>query len=198
MLTREARFTKYQSQLFQVMFMWIIFSFIEILLTKELTPHSFLTVIPSLTYFISHYLLLIRRRWIAETMCWLFLAATLSISNLAARGKIEGIDYSALQVKTDTTNLSNKKVMVLGPHDGSVYANNSLGGFFLNWSLSQPTLEHPDEYDQVTRVYQAFQRNAPDVIIDRENRLAAFFDRIPSLRAQYRKEGSNYVRIANN
>ena len=66
MLNREARFTKYQSQLFQVMFLWLIVAIIHTFIVRELSPQSFIVFIPSLSYLVSHYLLLIRRKWIAE------------------------------------------------------------------------------------------------------------------------------------
>ena len=99
MLNREARFTKYQSQLMQVMLVWLIISIIEIGITRELTPHSFITFVPALAYFISHYILLIRRRWIAESMMWIFLLSTIGISTASRLNKIESIDYSGLFVK---------------------------------------------------------------------------------------------------
>ncbi len=35
------------------MLLWVGVSFIEIIITRELTPHSFITFVPPLTYFIS-------------------------------------------------------------------------------------------------------------------------------------------------
>src|ERR1051325_780938 len=100
MITREARFTKYQSQLFQVMFLWLMFCLAQVFLTRQLTPHSLIIMIPSLAYFFSHYLLLIRRRWIAESMLWILIVGILSVNLLAARGSMSSIDYSRMFVST--------------------------------------------------------------------------------------------------
>lgn len=197
MLTREARFTKYQSQLFQVMFLWLMFALVQILLTRELTPHSFLPALPSLTYFISHYLLLIRRRWIAELMFWIFMISVLSISNLAANNKISSIDYSAMMASS-TANATPKdeKVMVLGD-SLPIYFQNKLGGYFLNWELSRETVANMNYYGNVLKVEDAFRKNTPDMVIDKENLMPGILNRIPSLQNVYRKEGRVYKRVNN-
>lgn len=196
MLTREARFTKYQSQLFQVMFLWMIFSFIEILLTKHRTPHSFLTTLPSLTYFVSHYLLIIRRKWIAETMLWVFMGGILLVSNLTRTGRINWVDYSNMVVP-EHNEVVGKRVMLLG-HDLSVYQHNSLGGYFLNWSLSRDVVSGTDYFENVETVWESFQQNPPDVIIDREGLVPALFRRLPSVAKDYKKQGEIYWRIPSN
>ncbi len=195
MLTREARFTKYQSQLFQVMFWWLLIALAEIMVTKSFTPHSFITTVPSLTYFVSHYLLLIRRRWIAEMMLVLFLGGILLLSNLARTGVIKSIDYSAMKVAASNhpAELVGKKVMVLG-NDLPVYQQNSLGGFFLSWPLSRETVAGMEYYDHVLKMNAAFLHNPPDVVVDHENMMPGVMERIPLVQEKYRKEGSYYWR----
>lgn len=192
MMTREARFTKYQSQLFQVMFMWIVFSVIEIFLTRQLSPHSMIIMIPSLAYFFSHYLLLIRRRWIAEIMLWLLIVGVISISTAAMKGNIGAIDYSRMFVSTPRrpVPVTDKMVMVLGD-DISVYRNNKLGGYFLDWGLSERTLSGTDYYENVLKVDEMFQEVPPDVIVDQLGMFKALASRIPSLDNKYKKQGDN-------
>lgn len=199
MMTREARFTKYQSQLFQVMFLWVVFCVIEVFLTRQLSPHSMIIMIPSLAYFFSHYLLLIRRRWIAEMMLWMLIIGVISISNMAMKGNIASIDYSRMYVSTPkrTTPVTDKKVMVLGD-DLSVYKDNKLGGYFLDWRLSQRTLGETQYYENVLKVDEMFQQHPPDVIVDKLGMFNGLASRIPSLNMKYRKQGENvYVRTSN-
>jgi len=196
MMTREARFTKYQSQLFQVMFLWLLFCLVEVFVTRQLSPHSMIIMIPSLAYFFSHYLLLIRRRWVAESMLWILIIGVVSIANLAARGNIASIDYARMFVTDGKRALpmTDKKVMVLGD-DISVYRNNRLGGYFLDWKLSERTLNNVQYYDHVLKIDDMFQKFPPDVIIDQQGMFAAIANRIPSLNVKYRREGENiYLR----
>ncbi|MEI9919366.1 MAG: hypothetical protein WDO14_11260 [Bacteroidota bacterium] len=195
MMTREARFTKYQSQLFQVMFLWLVFCVIEIFLTRQLTPHGLIIMIPSLAYFFSHYLLLIRRRWIAESMLWILIFGVISMNLLAARGNIGAVDYSRLFVATPTKPIpvADKKVMVLGD-DLSVYRNNKLGGYFLDWRLSERTLNSVQYYDHVLTIDEMFNTFPPDVIVDQRGMFNSLAARIPSLNNKYKKEGENLYR----
>jgi len=195
MLNREARFTKYQSQLMQVMLLWLVISFIEIGVTRELTPHSFITLAPPLAYFISHYILLIRRNWIAESMIWIFLLSTIGISTTSRLNKVKYIDYTGLFVKDSKYKsfIKEKKVLVVG-QDYAIYENNKAASFFLNWDLSKEIFENPGYYENVILVQNSFECDSPDIIIDESGKMEKFFLRLPLLKTQYEKSGFVYVR----
>lgn len=195
MMNREARFTKYQSQLFQVMFLWVLFCLLELFLTRQLSPHSLIIMIPSLAYFFSHYLLLIRRKWIAESMLWILIAGVISMNLMAARGNMSSIDYSRMFVAAPKKPLpvTDKKVMVLGD-DLSVYRNNTLGGYFLDWRVSERTISGIQYYDHVLTIDAMFSNCPPDVIVDQRGLFGSLANRIPLLEKMYRKQGDVYVR----
>lgn len=198
MLNREARFTKYQSQLLQSMFFWMIFSFIQAIFSKDLRPQNFLTLIPSFVFFITHFILLIRRRKFAEMNAWILLLGIVTICYLARYGKIESINYERMFVaKNEFEDVKDKKVLVLGD-DMSIYKNNKHATPFLEWNLSREFFESPDYYENVIQIDKAFKRDAPDVIIDKENVMEKFFERIPSLKNKYKKVRKDvYRRVAN-
>lgn len=195
MMTREARFTKYQSQLFQVMFLWLLVCVVELTIARQLTPNALIIAVPSLSYFFSYYLLLIRRKWIAETALWVLIVGVISIAVLASKGKISAIDYSALMMPATEANApKEKKVMVLAD-DHSIYRSNQLGGYFLDWSVSKRALGRLDEYEEVLRIDQMFQQHPPDIIIDPSGVLPTIMARVPSIEKGYRKEGlDRYVK----
>lgn len=193
MLTREARFTKYQSQLFQVMFLWLLFSLILVLLSRDITPHSFIILLPSLTYFISYSLLLIRRRWIAESALWFFIVSVVAINYSSLNGGIGAVDYSGLfaPASPNADAVQGKKVMVLGD-DPAIYRTNQLGGYFLNWKLSERVVKETDDYRHVLKLDELFNKYPPEVIIDPDNLFPGVVNRIPSLKNRYRKENGDY------
>ena len=195
MLNRVARFTRYQSQLLQVMFIWLAPSAMLIMLTRELTPHSFLVFIPILSYFISHYFLLIRRKWIAEIMLWAFLFGIVFVGSMARYGKFRSIDYSSLLTSSDSSKPS-KKIMVLGQND-KVYLTHAMGGYFLNWKLSRGIFEDVDYFENVIVIEQAFKTDPPDLIIDEKGLMEAVMERIPALKTKYKREGTQYKKISN-
>lgn len=195
MLTREARFTKYQSQLFQSIFLWMAFSLIQFWMTAERTTHSLYMILPPVAYFISHYLLLIRRKWIAEMMLWFFMSGMLLV-NLASRYQwLPGISYEGLFPKPSVheKEASGKKIMIVGD-DPSLYANSKLGGYFLDWELSKKYFEHPDYYENIIKISDAITYGKPDIIIDEKGMMGPVITRIPSVERLYQKDGPYYRR----
>jgi hypothetical protein len=196
MLTREARFTKYQSQIFQVLFLWLFLAAIELALESAIAPHTFMTFLPPLAYFVSHYLLLIQRKRIAEFMLWIFISGIL-ITNFGARHRwIVGVDYSGFFPATSphAGQIRGKKVMIIG-EDAGLYKENSLGGSFLDWDLSQGYFRNPDSYENVIKVNNAFVEDPPDAIVDELNLAGPMLDRLPRIKKLYRKEGAVYWRL---
>ncbi|MGC4020612.1 MAG: hypothetical protein QM734_01040 [Cyclobacteriaceae bacterium] len=196
MLGREARFTKYQGQLLQVMLLWLLISFIGIIIARERSPHSFITLIPSLTYFISHYLLLIRRKWIAEIMLWIFLISIVGISTTARFQRFQKVDYSNLFLKKSEYDFVNKKVLILND-EIEVYQNNRVASFFLNWNLSQNIFQLNDYYHDLVLIEESFQMDPPDIIIDEKNLMKKVFSRLPDLQKRYERKGIFYKRKSN-
>jgi len=193
MLNREARFTKYQSQLLQVMLLWLSIAVLEVVFTRVRTPHSFIPFIPPLTYFISHYLLLIRRKWLAETMLWIFLISTVALSSTARWGKLKAVDYSTLFLGANPEpSVQNRRVMVLG--DGlTSYQNNTPASYFLNWQLSEPIFKNPGYYENLIRINASFEKCLPDVIIDRTHVMPDVFKYLPRWRNRYEAAGAVYT-----
>jgi len=195
MTTREARLTKYQSQLFQVIFLWLAIALIQVYFTSERTPHSFFTFIPSIAYFISHYLLLIRRKFIAESMLWLLIAGLIAVNLLAKSKVLSNVDYIGLFPVTSPYQkaVANKNIIIIGD-DLSILKNNTLAGYFLDWDLSKKYFEHPDYYESIIKINNAIEEDKPQAIIDENGMMAPFVERIPLLKKNYRKENSIYWR----
>ena len=195
MLTREARFTKYQSQLFQAIFLWLAIAIIQVWFTMERTPHSFFTFIPPVAYFISHYLLLIRRKWIAEMMLWTFVLGLLAVNGLSRYDRMVRVEYAALFPVNSPyqDKITGKKIMILGD-DLSLFQQNKLAGFFLDWNLSKKYFEQPDYYENIIKINKAIMDDPPDVIIDPGKLMEPIVERIPLLEKKYRKENEMYWR----
>jgi hypothetical protein len=196
MMNRKARLTKYQSQLLQVMFLWMVIALLTIWASRQFTPASLVLFVPPLAYFISYYLLLIRRWWIAETMLWLFIAAVMGVNISSLKGNLAAIDYSKLFLPKESSTVSDKKVMILG-EDWPIYRNNRLGGYFLNWKLSAPVFNQLGTYDHLESVADSFETDPPEVIIDKAMKMEEVMRRIPALKSKYRKEGGYYWLISN-
>lgn len=192
MLNREARLTKYQTQLVQSMFCWMIFSFLHLFFSKDIRPQSFIPVIPSLSFFITHSILVIHKKKFAEIGIWILLITTVSISYLA-RYDMTGVDYSNLMVKDEKLNKPAKRILVLDDNIG-IYKNYSLASPFFNWELSNPIFSTPEYYESVITVHNGLTSDPPDVIRDREDKLKPFLERAPQLKRMYVREAPFYVK----
>jgi hypothetical protein len=192
MLQREARFSKYQSQVLQIMFLWIGFSLLYILYCKNLRPQSLQVFIPALAFLFTHFLLFIRRKKFAEMNFWILLTGIILVSYLSRYNKLDSVKYEDLLI-TKTPALQNKKLLVL-EKDISWYSNNALATPYLNWRLSEDIFTQPEFYEHVTEVYHAFKIDPPEVIIDRKNLMKPFFDRMPEIKRRYTKNGDVYTR----
>jgi len=185
-LNREARFTKYQSQLLQSMFFWLVFSFLQVLYSKNLRPQSFITLIPSLSFLFTHFLLLIRRRRFAEMNVWILFGGILYMSFTACYHKLDLVNYRDLLVTQENKKVTGKKVLMLGD-DMSVYKDNELATPFLNWPLSREIFEQPDYYENIIIVNNAFKADPPGIVFDTNHLFGKFLDRIPRLKDSYTK-----------
>jgi len=188
-LNREARFSKYQSQLLQAMFLWLMTSFPQIAFSRDLRPQNLIVLIPCLAYFITHFLLLIRRRRFAEINFWVLSSSVVLIAYLSRYDKMRTVNYAGLRV-AQAGPVTNKKVLLLGKGI-DVYRSNELGSGFLDWSLSEKIFRDPDYYDNVMAVYESFKNDPPEIIIDKDNLMAGFLKRIPELNKAYVKTGED-------
>lgn len=194
-LNRDARLTKYQSQIFQAMFLWFVIAFIQFFFATDFRPQSLITVVPAVSFFLTHFLLLIRRRKFAEINTWVLLVGIVSVSYLARYEKISMISYQDLFVHENKSSTKNKKILVLS-HEPAAFRDNTLGSAFYEWRLCEPVFKNPDYYDNLLLVHRAFEKETPEVIIDPENLMARFFNRLPQLRAKYNKTAEGYQLIS--
>jgi hypothetical protein len=193
MMNRDARLSKYQTQLVQSMFFWMIFSVVQILLSKDFRPQSFITLIPSLSFFITHFLLLVRRRKFAEMHIWLLIIGIVTMSYSARYNLWDRIAYDNLLVPESKSTFEGKRVLTLDA-DYSFYRNNELASPFLNWNLSKEIFGEPGYYENVIIVYRGLNSDPPDIIRDKDNQLKPFFDQIPKLKGMYSRNGIYYVK----
>ncbi len=195
-LNNEGRFTKYQSQLSQVMMLWLVFALIQVAITKQLTPHSFIIFIPGMAYFITHYFLLVKRKWLAEYLLAFLLVGIISINILARFKRLPEVSYENLFVARTPRLFQNKKLMILDSNFG-LYQFNQLSGYFLDLELSKAVLNEPNYFENLILVRKTFQADPPEVIVDPNDRMKPFFARMPDVANMYKRNAGTYVKVSN-
>lgn len=193
MMNRDARLSKYQTQLVQSMFFWMIFSVIQILVSKDFRPQNLITLIPSFSFFITHFLLLIRRRRFAEMNIWLLIIGIVTISYLSRYNLWSRVSYDELLVKNEKNSFEGKRVLALD-EDYSFYRDNRIASPFLSWDLAKEIFGEPGYYENIIIVYNGLNSDPPDVIRDKSDQLKPFLERIPKLKGMYSRDGIYYVK----
>jgi len=195
MLNREARLTKYQSQLLQIMFLWLLIAVVEIAVAGNMAPHRVITYAPPLAYFISHFILLIRRKWIAELLLWGFAAGIVTVAYLARYDKIDSIDYQKIYFNKVDAAPVNKRILVLDEQWG-YFENNTLATGFYEWKISQNYFRETDYFQNVVLIDKAFENDLPELIADPNQVMPDVFKRIPAIAKQYVKHGTTYQLVS--
>jgi len=190
-LGRDARLTKYQSQIFQAMFLWFIVALIQVFFAEDRRPQSLIPLIPPVSFFLTHFLLLIRRRKFAEFNLWILFIGIVTVAYLARYDKIKSIQYENLLVKEYPSSIKNKRILVLD-HQPALFLHNKLATSFYEWGVCRSIFEQPDYYEHLLIVHRSFESDLPEVIVDPKNLMKGFFNRMPFLKAKYEKSPEGY------
>ncbi|MBX2944387.1 MAG: hypothetical protein KF725_01035 [Cyclobacteriaceae bacterium] len=193
-LGRDARLTKYQSQLLQTMFLWLLIGLLQIYFTPDLRPQNLLPLLPAVSFFLTHFLLLIRRRKFAELSIWMLLIGVVCGQYLTRYNKLTSVDYASLFVNASSFTITDKNVLLLADQPG-IFLNNKLSPPFINWPLTKEIMDGPQYYENLLLVSRLFEKDLPEVIVDPENKMEKFFERLPVLKIRYSKSLQGYWQL---
>ena len=183
------RFNNYQERFQQTMIFIFITALIAWWISHSRTPALLVLFIPVATFFISHFFLLIKRRFITEISFLSFFIGILLIhfSTLFQWSAVAPwLNYEKLVVQETPWDdlVENKKILYLGD-ELSIYENAALATPYLNWELASLQLTSSDYYDNLMSIYEAFHEDTPEVIIDTKGVMEKIFDRMPTIAGLY-------------
>jgi len=181
-------FNNFQIRCQQVMMLWAIVGIFSIGLMPFLAPMQFIIFVPALAFFTINFFNTFKKQWLAELIFLGAFSAILLIHYQAvyATGSEGFVQLKNLKLgqKVDVK-IQNKRVLVLG--DGmEEYKNNYAATPYLNWNLAKYELENLDNYDNVISILRNFEKDSPDIIIDKVNLAPKLFKRIPALERRYK------------
>lgn len=184
------RFVNYQTRIQQVMALWFIVAVFSIPLMQYLAPMQFIIFIPPAAFFATHYFQSFKKRSMADEVQFMLMGTIIVLLQYQGlRGVLPGTSMGKLEnlrVKPATlpSEIENKRILVLGQHSGE-YANNFTATPYLNWDLASYDLMNLDNFDSVIHVYDNFQKDPPDYVIDKSNIMPKLLNRVPALKRQY-------------
>lgn len=199
-LGQKGRMTNYQSRLSQSMFIWFLFSVLFVIISDVHSPYLYQIFVPVAAYYLGHYFLLFRRRFLAEiTFSLLFLSMILLnygtyFHFFFAEKYIDTSEY--LIVQKEPTELEGKNVLVLG-ENLEPYHKNTMATPFLSWKLSKRVFSNMEYYDNLTIILAGFKKDMPDIVIDEYDIMPDVVNNIPYLKDRYTQK-SKSVYVLNN
>lgn len=184
------RFTHYQTRIQQVMAFWFILSAFTILFMDSLAPMNFLVFLPAVAYFVSWFFLSFRKVVRAEGIFLAYFLFSAFVLYQDIFGFIPGLKTGNFEKRVAKAALlpgeiNGKKILVLGEDEGE-YLNNFAATPYLNWSLSVYDFENLDSFESVIHIYNNFEKDPPEFVIDKEGIMPKLFERIPKLKERYR------------
>ena len=181
-------FNNFQVRCQQVMMLWAIAGVLSIGLMPFLAPMQFIIFVPALAFFTINFFQSFKKQWLAELIFLVVFCTVLLIHYQAvyATGSEGFVQLKNLKLaKSHDVKIKNKRVLVLG--DGmEEYKNNYAATPYLNWNLAKYELENLDNYDNVISILKNFEKDSPDIIIDKVNLAPKLFKRIPALERRYK------------
>ncbi len=181
-------FNNFQVRCQQVMMLWAIAGVLSIGLMPFLAPMQFIIFVPALAFFTVNFFSTFKKQWLSELI---FLGVFASILLIHYQAVFATGSESFVQLKNLKLNekldvkIKDKRILVLG--DGmEEYKNNYAATPYLNWNLAKYELQNLDNYNNVISILRNFEKDAPDIIIDKVNLAPKLFKRIPALDRRYK------------
>ncbi|WP_422360369.1 hypothetical protein [Reichenbachiella sp.] len=183
------KYINFQEKIQQVMLMFFLSGFFALMMAREVSTYQLIFFVPSVAFFVAHYLLLIKNWIIAELSVGIIIILVL-YNHLAFSNKWFHVDrfvsYEPMMINESEYGklVAGKKVLVLGS-DLRHYKNASLATPYLNWRLSQIQLKALNYYDNSAEVFVNFNEDLPEVIIDQEQTMPELLRIMPTIASQY-------------
>jgi len=188
------KFINYQQRTQQAMFLYLVCGLISIFFAPSFSLYHFIVFAPAFAFFISHYLLLIKKKWMAATTFLLFLIVLPALGFLIYKNVLSPESYSVrtLIVADSSIKLKDKRILVLGNHPEH-YKENEVASPYLNWPIAQKHFNNLNQYESSIIIYNNLLNDLPDYIIDEAGLTTKLFSRMPELGKKYVKsEGKIY------
>jgi hypothetical protein len=192
LISQKSKYINYQYNCLRTMGLWLGFGLLAIIISLQKISYELMILTPGLAYFCTHYFILVRSRLIRE---FTFFGAAILIFILNYGGlygfafKKKPVEIDKMLVKSQgllPAEIKDYKILVLG-QTFSYYENNKASTPYMNWSLSLRHFSDLNNYYNLSQIYQNFQKDMPEVIIDERGLAEDLFSKIPPLKNKYRK-----------
>ncbi len=192
-------FINYQVRLQKYYFLYVVFGILIVLLDYHQSSHILIVFIPVMAFFIAHLFLMMRKTIIAETLFVAFLSLIVLQNYNSSFSVIEGsefLDYSNQYAGSNSSfsKGQGERILVMG-NGTDRYLGNYLSTPYLSWVMLEHQLEHLDNYNVIVRIFENFEKDLPEIIIDEHSTMPEILSRIPELSELYTKRGNQIYNL---
>ncbi|WP_187263473.1 hypothetical protein [Pontibacter beigongshangensis] len=173
----------FQVKFQQLMVVWLMVSLMVIISRDEVSAALFLVLLPPIAYF-SEFLFTSRMKpWVITLIYLVMLAGVVLLRyrqplGVSAWVKID--ESGILLPDSPPQSIKGTSVLVLG-NDIRYYIHNKIATPYLNWKLSQRHFGWLKDYEAVFALYQNFQKESPEYIIDQVGLMPELKYKLPTV-----------------
>ncbi|MEX0882854.1 MAG: hypothetical protein WDZ72_05210, partial [Cyclobacteriaceae bacterium] len=169
--------------------LYLIFSAGMFLFINRLAPYQFIVMLPALTYFINHILVLNQKRLVQNVIFYSYLMLIPFMAYSWSFYKTNDDSFENYIIKTAEKHELPLKtsVMVLG-NDIHYYLRSEPASPYINFPLSHMYLQAQEENEKLLRIYRDITSENPGYIIDPNGLFKLWMEKIPKLNERYQEE----------
>ncbi len=183
----KGRYTNYQNKILRVMVLMVLAACLVVFVDVELGPHQMILFVPSLSYLMAHYMLILRRKIFRAFLPYLVVVVLLAFPYYSYT-----LDPNRKEWSQSLTQVAS--LMYLGD-TRQIYLDHTLASPFLDKKLSSHWLGKLDYYQPASKVLITISESNPDIIIDDWGAVDKIFHRFPEFEAKYYQEGDRFVKL---
>ena len=194
-IIRRGRYGNYETKVIQIMLLVAIAAAVSVLVDVSLQPAQLHLLIPALAFFLAHLALLLKKRFYKFLIPWIIFLSL--VTNAYWAPAFADLTNYILDSQT-IPGIVEAKAMVLSDQPETYYAKQQIAGPFFNKELSINQMNYLVYYETAYQIYDAIQKDLPQVIIDDWLLMPAVFERFPTLKEQYRAGSNNRYYLKDN
>lgn len=184
-------FINSQQNIQQLMLIWIITASLSIFFSSFTTSYQLILFIPAISFFCAHELLIIKKALFAEITLWVYSISLLAIMFSTAFDvlpkKIETPYENAWAQDIPDLSSYGKKMLVFGD-EYKYYKDHDLATPYLNYNVCKNFFKEIDNYNEIRTIYNAFEKDMPDVIVDLNGDGQKLLNYITLIKNQYEQQ----------
>lgn len=189
-LSGRAGYVNYQNNARTVMVLYLFASFFVFFISPKKSAYHLCMALPAMSLILGEYFLSFNKKRLRN-----FIFYSFSISLICLGYSYDSSPFivnkfiKSEEIISEDLNLSTDgKVLVLGDAV-DYYLNNEAATGYLNWQVAKQRFDNLRDVRELLDVKKSFERDLPDLIIDKENVIPTIFDMLPSLGNSYSYEG---------